>query len=334
MVDAARIGSQGDSLTTFQCDGSGGPVALSFGRPPPEGLRCKWRPRSSPFCQAPINITAGLAIRFQLGDRSFVAWTLVDDSVCQSEQTISWVISKFCDNYLSPESWEVPPAVGPGPENAITRLLGITGRSRSNFRQRERLGFNNVLFLAQLERAFRGGSLPNNWTPPSTALLQNGRLSRSDLAQLGNVDVNIRHSLAHLLPPCLHAQGQIGHGMGRPALTELDPNLYPLIPPPTCFSTPRLVYPEYLAQRRHSVNTTHSTSHQNAFAQYWDAPSTVDRGNPNTVPESPFPSCQINMNSLANQTPGAQYPTLSSTPTLLQPTPFPAQPVSMQHESP
>ena len=193
--------ASGEKLPLFTC-GEKGPDILSFGRPPPEGIRCDWNPKSSPPCERPILLTEGLAIRFKVRNLYYVAWTCTGDNAAHSHKMLMWGISRDCETYSDPESWISPPSPGPSPTKAVRKLFEHIRARVGNFSQRERLGFNNVVMLAQLDRAFCKGVLPSSWRPCAESLLVSGKLSLSHSRDFFKADYSLQRDLAHLYPEC------------------------------------------------------------------------------------------------------------------------------------
>jgi hypothetical protein len=90
--------------------------------------------------------------------------------------------------FRTPESWICPPTHGPCPYNVVNNLFDhIRGRD-SIFSQRERLGFNNVIMLARLYRAFFYGVMPTSWRPCDEELQSNGEFALSHARDLFKAD--------------------------------------------------------------------------------------------------------------------------------------------------
>ena len=203
--DAGRVPTaDGAHRAVFSC-GDKGPEILSFGKPPPEGTDCHWLPQSAPRCDRAIRLTEGLAIRFQtVRHVKYIAWTSVRKDSKQS--LLYWGISQDRNDFWCPAWWIIPPEAGPGPGKGIKRLFSsINGGSFKHFGQRERLGFNNVVMLAQLDRAFDDGALPDSWIPPPSCLLEDGKIPQSQLPKLHQIDADLQRALAHLVPGVLVA---------------------------------------------------------------------------------------------------------------------------------
>ena len=292
--------SRDSSGTAFLC-GDKGPDVLSFGKPPPSGTNCHWHPLSTPCCQRAIRLTEGLAIRFQVRQVDYVAWTSVGTE--KHSHNIFWGISRACQDYLDPTAWIFPPESGPGPSRAVRKLFTVIKGSVSNFPQRERLGFNNVVMLAQLDRAFESGALPELWIPSASGLLENGKIPEGQVPQLRQTDADLQLGLAHLVPQvampepqsgpdssdpryCL-ARGAAGAGLPssswqnprRIALQQLDGNMCPLMP---SSSTPARTYqpsPSYCHMQQPTplpftqpTPGLHAQTPSNAtFPAFWDA---------------------------------------------------------------
>ena len=77
--------------------------------------------------------------------------------------------------------------------------------SKKNFRVRERLGFRNVLMLAQMGQVLNGGKLPDGWQPPDNSELIEGRfLSREDALRLRrHMSPELCRQLDHLVLPSI-----------------------------------------------------------------------------------------------------------------------------------
>jgi hypothetical protein len=143
-------------------------------------------------------ITEGGAIRFKVRYMYYAAWT----STAQRHTIVMWEMSRDSDTFSDPESWICPPTPGQSPYNALKHLFdNILGRV-GNFSQRERLGFNNVIMLAQLDRAFVVGVLPTSWRPCVEELLSNGKNTLSHVRDSFKADNALQCDLIHLYPEC------------------------------------------------------------------------------------------------------------------------------------
>ena len=189
---SAAADGGGRSSPVFTC-GDNGPVIMSFGMPPPQGVICMWQPTAQPPCLRPIPVTNGLAIGFKVRQDTYVAWTTVGKDT-RSNSIIMWSISKECASNDALVLSE-----GPGPNKAVVQLLKSLHVKLGNFGIRKRLGFSNVVMLAQLERAFNNGTLPSLWVP-CVNVLKDGRMTSAYARLLHETDENLQRDLAHLVP--------------------------------------------------------------------------------------------------------------------------------------
>ena len=187
-----------------------GALVLSFGQPPPPGTDHVWRPKVAGG-SVPLALTTGLAIQFTAKSCTFVAWTSVQRSEKTGASCIHWGMSLSGCDYTLKENCLVLPTPGPGPWPALALALPLTGmKTVKDFKVRQRLGFTNVLMLAQLHQALNFGTLPDRWQPPDKSMLVDGKfLSYEDATRLHkHLPADLCRQLDHLVLPSILASRQ------------------------------------------------------------------------------------------------------------------------------
>ena len=178
---------------------------VSWGRPPPSNTNCSWLPEGQPAFDLPIRFPEGLELRLKLYGKDIVARTSVSRSPRESGSVsplIHWEILEVTSDLgiLSPL---VDPTAGPMPGPAFKALMLTLGKPTSAYRKlqlRQLLGFHDVLVLAHIDHAFRGGRGP--WRMPAKFLLRQQKfLHPADLFRLNNASPVLKGNLQDIIPP-------------------------------------------------------------------------------------------------------------------------------------
>ena len=185
-----------------------GALVLTFGCRPPSGACAEWSARGHPSLTRPIGLTDGLVIQFSMKSKQFVAFTTARSDGDGSPETIYWGIATADEgaptSSCAAENCLVPPLPGPAPNKAVNALARLLGTDPRNFKIRTKLGFDNVLMLAQLDRVYLGGKLPEDWQPCAPATLVDGQfLCADDAARLRTLSASLRKELDHLVLPSI-----------------------------------------------------------------------------------------------------------------------------------